>query len=95
MITPVGAPLEDVVGSAETSDEGGTHLKMELVAVPYNCIIGTDFIHSCIYIHKATILTAMYKGNVVFGSKSISNINEKTFSFQTSVTSKSRTATAN
>ena len=29
LITPVGAPLEDVVGSAETSDEGGTHLKME------------------------------------------------------------------
>jgi len=44
LITPVGAPLEDVVGSAETPGEGGTHLKMELVAVPYNnYIIGTKF----------------------------------------------------
>jgi len=27
----VGAPLEDVVESAETSDEGGIHLMKELV----------------------------------------------------------------
>jgi len=31
LITLVGAPLEDVVESAETSDEGGIHLMKELV----------------------------------------------------------------
>ena len=38
LINLVGAPLEDVVGSAETSEEGDTHLMMELVAVVVHCI---------------------------------------------------------